>query len=127
MLRVGVYAGLDLALESIMDPATVARLSALGHVVVLEAPEASFGFGGAQLVMRIERRLCGQAFGPPQGWLRGGLLRRWDSQVLVTGLSRCVTLVEGMRLWQNLPSEPTRPVTSLGGDVTVTACLDPPR
>jgi len=46
--------GLDLALESSMNAATVERLVQLGHKVVLEAPDASFGFGGAQLVQRIE-------------------------------------------------------------------------
>ncbi|WP_201836804.1 gamma-glutamyltransferase family protein [Microvirga zambiensis] len=48
-----VISGLDVALESSMNPATVQRLSDLGHAVVSEAPEASFGFGGAQLVQRI--------------------------------------------------------------------------
>lgn len=49
-----VISGLDVAIESSMAPATVARLKELGHAVVSEAPEASFGFGGAQLVQRIE-------------------------------------------------------------------------
>jgi gamma-glutamyltranspeptidase/glutathione hydrolase len=49
-----VISGLDVALESSMDPATVTKLAALGHAVVSEAPEANFGFGGAQLVHRIE-------------------------------------------------------------------------
>jgi gamma-glutamyltranspeptidase/glutathione hydrolase len=46
--------GLDVALESSIAPDVAQRLSDLGHAVTSEAPEASFGFGGAQLVQRIE-------------------------------------------------------------------------
>ena len=49
-----VISGLNMAVESSMNPAVVQRLSDLGHIVVAEAPDASFGFGGAQLVHRIE-------------------------------------------------------------------------
>jgi gamma-glutamyltranspeptidase/glutathione hydrolase len=49
-----VISGLDVAIESSMNPVAVQRLSDLGHVVLSEAPESSFGFGGAQLVHRIE-------------------------------------------------------------------------
>jgi gamma-glutamyltranspeptidase/glutathione hydrolase len=49
-----VISGLDVALESSMKPGVAERLSELGHIVRSEAPEASFGFGGAQLVQRIE-------------------------------------------------------------------------
>ena len=48
-----VISGLEVALESSMASETMRRLSELGHAVVSEAPEASFGFGGAQLVQRI--------------------------------------------------------------------------
>jgi gamma-glutamyltranspeptidase/glutathione hydrolase len=49
-----VISGLDVALESGMNSLAVQKLSDLGHAVVSEAPEASFGFGGAQIVQRIE-------------------------------------------------------------------------
>lgn len=48
-----VISGLDVALENSMDAATIQGLAALGHRVTAEAPEASFGFGGAQMVHRI--------------------------------------------------------------------------
>ncbi|WP_018388158.1 gamma-glutamyltransferase family protein [Ancylobacter sp. FA202] len=54
-----VLAGLDLALESSMNEAAVQGLIRRGHKVVLEAPDASFGFGGAQLVQRIEGGYAG--------------------------------------------------------------------
>jgi gamma-glutamyltranspeptidase/glutathione hydrolase len=49
-----VVAGLDVAVESGMTPATVARLIELGHLVTVEKPDTTFGFGGAQLVSRID-------------------------------------------------------------------------
>jgi gamma-glutamyltranspeptidase/glutathione hydrolase len=49
-----VLSGLDLALESTMDYSVVQRLVELGHAATSEQPDASFGFGGAQLVHRIE-------------------------------------------------------------------------
>jgi gamma-glutamyltranspeptidase/glutathione hydrolase len=49
-----VISGLDVALENSMDAATIQGLAALGHRVTAEAPEASFGFGGAQMVHRID-------------------------------------------------------------------------
>lgn len=48
-----VISGLDVALENSMDAATIEGLASLGHRVTAEAPEASFGFGGAQMVHRI--------------------------------------------------------------------------
>jgi gamma-glutamyltranspeptidase/glutathione hydrolase len=49
-----VISGLDVTLEVGMNPVAVQRLSDLGHAVVAEAPDGNFGFGGAQLVHRIE-------------------------------------------------------------------------
>ncbi|KUL94070.1 gamma-glutamyltransferase [Bosea sp. WAO] len=49
-----VMQGLDVAIESAMNPAVVQKLGALGHRIALESPDSSFGFGGAQLVHRIE-------------------------------------------------------------------------
>jgi gamma-glutamyltranspeptidase/glutathione hydrolase len=63
--------GLDLALESSMNAATVQRLSQLGHKVVLEAPDASFGFGGAQLVQRIEGGYVGSSDSRKDGHAAG--------------------------------------------------------
>jgi gamma-glutamyltranspeptidase/glutathione hydrolase len=48
-----VVKGLEVLLEAGMDETVVAALSALGHEVGREAHDASFGFGGAQLVQRI--------------------------------------------------------------------------
>lgn len=42
------------AVEAAMDPAVLARLSAMGHEVSVETPDNPFGFGGAQLVERID-------------------------------------------------------------------------
>lgn len=49
-----VVKGLEVLLEQGMDEETVAALAALGHRIGREAHDASFGFGGAQLVQRIE-------------------------------------------------------------------------
>jgi gamma-glutamyltranspeptidase/glutathione hydrolase len=46
--------GRTVALEAGTDSETVAALTALGHVVQREPPEAAWGFGGAQLVCRVE-------------------------------------------------------------------------
>ncbi|MDJ0828028.1 MAG: gamma-glutamyltransferase family protein [Rhodobacter sp.] len=48
-----VTEGLGVACETAIDPATLDWLSARGHRIVLEAPDAAFGFGGAQLVGRM--------------------------------------------------------------------------
>ena len=42
--------GLKLACEDTMAGATLSALAALGHEIVLEAPDNAFGFGGAQLI-----------------------------------------------------------------------------
>ena len=49
-----VLSGLDVALENTMDTSVVQRLVELGHAATSESPDASFGFGGAQLVQRID-------------------------------------------------------------------------
>jgi gamma-glutamyltranspeptidase/glutathione hydrolase len=49
-----VLQGLDVALEPTMGREVIEGLEALGHKVILEAPEASFGFGGSQLIHRVE-------------------------------------------------------------------------
>ncbi|MDA0700003.1 MAG: gamma-glutamyltransferase family protein [bacterium] len=49
-----VVAGRELAIESTFGPETLDGLRALGHQLTPSAPEASFGFGGAQLIWRAE-------------------------------------------------------------------------
>lgn len=43
-----------LLVEGAMDSDTVSALGNLGHRVAIDPPEAAFGFGGAQLIQRIE-------------------------------------------------------------------------
>lgn len=45
--------GLDIACEDTMPGAALDALTALGHVISLEAPDNAFGFGGAQLICRL--------------------------------------------------------------------------
>ena len=49
-----VTTGLGVACESSMPATTLASLAALGHRISVEAPDSSFGFGGAQLVHRLD-------------------------------------------------------------------------
>ncbi|MGO4676626.1 gamma-glutamyltransferase family protein [Bosea sp. 2YAB26] len=42
------------AIESAMPQAALSALAELGHAITLEEPDASFGFGGAQLIHRLE-------------------------------------------------------------------------
>ncbi|MCP1335286.1 gamma-glutamyltransferase family protein [Futiania mangrovi] len=49
-----VTRGLGVACETTIAPATVEALAALGHDIALEAPDAAFGFGGAQLIHRLD-------------------------------------------------------------------------
>ncbi len=49
-----VMGDLDVAIESTVDEAVVAALSARGHKIVREAPDVNYGFGGAQLVHRTD-------------------------------------------------------------------------
>jgi len=46
-------AGRTVAIESTIGAATLEALGAMGHAIEVEAPDASFGFGGAQLIRRI--------------------------------------------------------------------------
>ena len=66
-----VVAGRAVAIESTFAPSALDGLRALGHELTATAPEASFGFGGAQLIWRgedgyvagSEHRKDGQAVG----------------------------------------------------------------
>ncbi len=49
-----VSEGLGVACETSMPDETIAALRALGHDITLEAPDNAFGFGGAQLIWRLE-------------------------------------------------------------------------
>jgi gamma-glutamyltranspeptidase/glutathione hydrolase len=49
-----ILQGLDVALEPAVGREIIEGLEALGHKVILEAPEASFGFGGSQIIHRVE-------------------------------------------------------------------------
>ena len=44
----------DIAVESHMDARTIQGLEALGHRIKVSAPDAVYGFGGAQLVRRMD-------------------------------------------------------------------------
>lgn len=46
--------GRKVAVEWEMPEETVAALVAMGHEIVREAPDSAFGFGGAQLITRVE-------------------------------------------------------------------------
>jgi gamma-glutamyltranspeptidase/glutathione hydrolase len=46
--------GAEVAVEEALPPATRERLAALGHEITVEAPDSAFGFGGAQLISRLE-------------------------------------------------------------------------
>lgn len=47
-------AGQEVACEQAMPEATRDRLTALGHRLSVEAPDSAFGFGGAQLIARLD-------------------------------------------------------------------------
>jgi gamma-glutamyltranspeptidase/glutathione hydrolase len=49
-----VTEGMGVACESAMADGTLAALSDLGHAITLETPDSAFGFGGAQLVHRLD-------------------------------------------------------------------------
>ena len=46
--------GLSVACEDTMPSATITALSAMGHEISLESPDNAFGFGGAQLICRLD-------------------------------------------------------------------------
>jgi gamma-glutamyltranspeptidase/glutathione hydrolase len=37
-----------------MDAGTLQKLSAMGHDILIEEPDLAFGFGGAQLIHRLD-------------------------------------------------------------------------
>ena len=49
-----VTGGLGLACETTFPETTLQRLADMGHVVVREAPDSAFGFGGAQLITKLD-------------------------------------------------------------------------
>jgi gamma-glutamyltranspeptidase/glutathione hydrolase len=49
-----VIEGVDIACEDTMPEAKIDALKSLGHVVSLEAPDNAFGFGGAQLICKLD-------------------------------------------------------------------------
>ncbi|MEX0284590.1 MAG: gamma-glutamyltransferase family protein [Paracoccaceae bacterium] len=49
-----VTGGLGLACEDSFPAATLEALSGMGHVVECEAPDNAFGFGGAQIAMKLD-------------------------------------------------------------------------
>lgn len=46
--------GNEVAIESVMPQASLNALAAMGHEISLEEPDNAFGFGGAQLIHRLE-------------------------------------------------------------------------
>lgn len=46
--------GLEVACETTLPEATLEALRTMGHQITLEAPDNAFGFGGAQLIWRLE-------------------------------------------------------------------------
>lgn len=46
--------GCDVACESTLSETTLAQLAAMGHRISVEAPDSAFGFGGAQLIEKLE-------------------------------------------------------------------------
>ena len=52
-----VTEGLGVACEAAMPDDALATLADLGHAIVREPPDSAFGFGGAQLVYRLESGL----------------------------------------------------------------------
>lgn len=53
-LRWRIVSGRKVAVEAGFDPGLVEGLRQLGHDVVVETPDAVFGFGGAQAIVRTE-------------------------------------------------------------------------
>ena len=45
---------LEVACEASMDPAILESLKEMGHQISLESPDNAFGFGGAQLILRMD-------------------------------------------------------------------------
>jgi gamma-glutamyltranspeptidase/glutathione hydrolase len=51
-----VNQGREVALETTLPETTIERLRKMGHSISLEAPDNAFGFGGAQLIHRLDGR-----------------------------------------------------------------------
>ncbi|MEF2550346.1 gamma-glutamyltransferase family protein [Aurantimonas sp. A2-1-M11] len=49
-----IVEGLDVAVEAAAGDDVIARLAAMGHRISREMPDTSYGFGGAQLIHRVE-------------------------------------------------------------------------
>jgi gamma-glutamyltranspeptidase / glutathione hydrolase len=49
-----VVSGLRVAVEESLDEALANALTALGHVIIRESPDDAFGFGGAQMIQRVD-------------------------------------------------------------------------
>ena len=45
--------GVSVAVEAAMPEATRSRLAEMGHALTVEAPDSAFGFGGAQMITRL--------------------------------------------------------------------------
>jgi gamma-glutamyltranspeptidase / glutathione hydrolase len=52
-----IMSGREVAMETSFEAATLERLREWGHEISLQPPEAAFGFGGAQIVHRMENGL----------------------------------------------------------------------
>ena len=63
--------GLGVSCEQTLPTDTLEALSAMGHQLTLEAPDNAFGFGGAQLIQKLE-----------SGAFAGGSEPRKDGQVV---------------------------------------------
>ena len=46
--------GLEVACEGTMDHKIVNKLTNMGHQITLEAPDNAFGFGGAQIILKLQ-------------------------------------------------------------------------
>ena len=46
--------GLEVACEATMDHKIVNKLTNMGHQITLEAPDNAFGFGGAQIILKLQ-------------------------------------------------------------------------
>jgi gamma-glutamyltranspeptidase / glutathione hydrolase len=49
-----VVSGLRVAVEESLDESLANALTALGHVIIRESPDDAFGFGGAQMIQRVD-------------------------------------------------------------------------
>ena len=59
-----VVEGREVACETNLDEGMRSRLAAMGHLIKLEPPDNAFGFGGAQLIMRLENGMYASGSDP---------------------------------------------------------------